>query len=240
MDTHAYEEMAKTQDHHWWFKARREILNQEISKLNLPANAQILEIGCGPGGNIKMLQQHGIVSAVEMDKFAREFATSKTNVAVREGWLPDNLPFITETFDLVCMFDVLEHVFEDVDALAAIETLLKPGGVLLITVPAYQWLFGKHDKMLHHHRRYTLAGITKTLLKKGYKPFRQTYFNSLLFPLVIITRIFDFLSRSTESLGSAMPGEFTNKVLYQLFRFERILLKNGKLPFGTSILVIAR
>jgi SAM-dependent methyltransferase len=240
MDTHAYEEMANIQDLHWWFKARREILSQEITKLGLVANAQILEIGCGPGGNINMLQQHGTVSAVEMDKFSREFATHKSNVHVKDGWLPNNLPFRTERFDLICMFDVLEHIYEDVDALAMIKTLLNPGGFLLITVPAYQWLFGKHDKMLHHHRRYTLTSISKMLREKGYKPFRQTYFNSLLFPLVIIARLFDFLSHSTKSLGSGIPVRPINKFFYQIFCFERRLLKYWKLPFGSSILIISR
>jgi SAM-dependent methyltransferase len=240
MDTHAYEEMAENQDHHWWFKARREIISQEISKLGLQADARILEIGCGPGGNIGMLQKHGQVCAMEMDKFAREFAASKTNICISEGWLPDNLPFNDEKFDLICMFDVLEHVREDKEALQVIRKLLKPGGALLITVPAYQWLFGKHDETLHHHRRYILSDLSRSLVQAGYKPVRKTYFNSLLFPLVMLTRMVDLITRPRESIGSDMPGNFLNQLLYRFFRLERRLLKRGSIPFGTSILVIAR
>ncbi len=153
MEATAYKEMAHAQNHHWWFKARREILFEFISRLGLPISSSILEIGCGTGANIKMLERHGNLSAIEMDDFARNFTEQHSGISVLDGWLPDNLPFNKKSFDLVCMFDVLEHVEEDSASLIKLREILKPNATLLITVPAYQWLFGRHDEILHHHRR---------------------------------------------------------------------------------------
>ena len=110
-----YHDMAKQQETHWWFKARREILHTILKKYIPTKRADILEIGCGTGGNLLMLKKFGRVSAMEMDKFASDYASKTTGIAVKKGWLPDNIPF-QKKFDVICMFDVLEHIIQQAGA----------------------------------------------------------------------------------------------------------------------------
>lgn len=239
METSAYEEMAQVQRSHWWFKARREILADQIKRLGLDKNADLLEIGCGPGGNIEMLKEFGNVSAIELDDFAREYATGLTGVKVVRDQLP-TLASISQQFDLVCMFDVLEHVEEDDESLAALKKALKPEGTLLLTVPAYQWLFGRHDEILHHRRRYSRAQLEKKLLAAGYRIRSGSYFNSLLFPVVAVTRLIELVLKPESAVGSKMPGRLLNAIFYRIFKLELWILRLTTLAFGTSIIVAAQ
>ena len=170
MDDIVYRDMIKQEKEHWWFNARREILDVVLSTLKLPKNTNILEIGCGTGGNIEMLQKYGNVKAVEMDVFALEYA-QKTGAEVRQGYMPNKFPY-KEKFDLICIFDVLEHIEEDEETLSVIYKHLQLDGKLIITVPAYQWLYGSHDKLLHHRRRYTIKELIHKCKKNNFKIMR--------------------------------------------------------------------
>ena len=110
-----------------------------------------------------MLAEFGEISALEMDSNARAIASKKTNnlYDIRAGYCPDEIPFRDQRFDLICMFDVLEHIEHDTETLMAIKKLLTKHGRILITVPAYQWLYGAHDEFLHHKRRYSANQLKK-------------------------------------------------------------------------------
>ena len=142
MSPDAYMEMAEAEAEHWWFRGRRDILRSVLHRLTLPVNARVLEIGSGTGGNLTMLAEFGSVSGLEMDDTARALTARKTGgrFDIRAGRCPDDLPFDGQRFDLICFFDCLEHIADDVGALARMRTLLAPGGAILVTVPAYQWL----------------------------------------------------------------------------------------------------
>ena len=159
MEKNAYILMSETEDNHWWFYGRRTVIEILLESLKLSSNAQILELGAGTGGNLKLLQSFGEVSAMELDDQARELASRKSGLSIMPGKLPNDISFESNRFDVVCLFDVLEHVREDFETLEAIKSLLKPNGRVLITVPAYQWLWSQHDKSLHHFRRYTRTGL---------------------------------------------------------------------------------
>lgn len=240
MEQDAYREMAEIQDRHWWFVGRRAIIEKILAGLRLPAEADILEIGAGTGGNIVLLSRFGNVVAVEMNDYARAFAEKKTGRPIAKGWLPDGLPELAQRFDLICLFDVLEHIERDAESLAALRGLLKPQGKLLITVPAYQWLWSRHDEQLHHKRRYAKSGLAELLAQAGYRVEYATYFNLLLFPLACAARLVDRLLGRNQAAGQKLPRPTLNRFFGTLLEIEVKCLPKVSLPFGLSLLAHAQ
>lgn len=237
MNPLAYLEMAETESLHWWFSGRRAILSKIIENLDLPENARILEVGCGTGGNLQMLAGFGVVSALEMNEEAREIALKKADhlYDIRAGYCPDAIPFDGQCFDLICMFDVLEHIEQDIETLIALKPLLSEQGRILITVPAYQWLWGAHDIYLHHKRRYNQKELHKKTLSAGLQPIKISYFNTFLFPVAAMVRLKEKIFKSSSACGTAIPRKSLNNVFKCIFSAEKFLLNNINLPFGFSI-----
>jgi SAM-dependent methyltransferase len=242
MNPEAYVDMAATESAHWWFCARRKILGCIVGMIGLPRQARILEVGSGTGGNLLMLSQHGTVSALEMDENARRVSSEKTHgqFTIRAGNCPDNIPFQGERFDLICMFDVLEHIEQDVETLAALREHLAPGGRMLITVPAYQWLWSAHDMVLHHKRRYTARSLREIFRQSRLHVDRLSYFNTLLLPLTALARLKDRIVSRKKSSGTEIPSPLINATLRAIFASERHMLASFNLPAGVSLFGIAR
>ncbi|HTT77484.1 MAG TPA: class I SAM-dependent methyltransferase [Candidatus Binataceae bacterium] len=236
--------MAQVEERHWWFASRRAIVERFIIRLNLPADAALLEPGCGTGGNFAMLARHGRVFAMDADAHARRFATALGNAQVACGSLPDRIPFTGQSFDLILMSDVLEHLDDDVAALRALQHRLKPDGQILITVPAMQWLWSGHDKAHHHRRRYTATTLRHIAEAAGLEVIYLSYFNFILFPMVAGVRLAHRLSKR-DNAGEAsnyttMPWTPINAILRRVFSSERYLLDVMRIPFGVSLLMLAR
>ena len=140
MEQHFYHRMREVEDGHWWFAGRRAIVRQALKSLNLPRAADLLDVGCGTGGNLALLAQFGKVHGVELDDGAADLARRRGVGEIEKGALPDAIPFAAKNFDLAVMLDVLEHIDDDEASLAALGRLLKPRGYLLITVPAFMFL----------------------------------------------------------------------------------------------------
>jgi SAM-dependent methyltransferase len=232
--------MAETEASHWWFAGRRAILASVIAGLGLPAEAKVLEIGSGTGGNLVMLAEFGRVCAMEMDDAARALSAQRTGgrFDIRAGVCPAAVPFAGERFDLVCLLDVLEHIEDDAGTLVEAGRRLAPGGRMLVTVPAYRWLWSAHDEFLHHKRRYSSAELRAKAERAGLSVDRMTHFNAVLFPLVAVARLLD--RRRGKAAGSPLPPPALNRLLRRLFGAERFFLQRRDFPFGVSLLAVLR
>lgn len=239
MDRIVYDRMAAHDSTHWWYRARRDILADYLTRYGgLPEHARILEIGCGTGHNLPMLAGFGEVEAIEIDPAARAIASQRLGRPVGDAPLPA-LPGVARgAYDLVAVLDVVEHIEDDVAALAAMKTLLRPGGKVLIAVPAHQWMWSAHDVVNHHHRRYSKGTLAKAIGAAGLKPTRLTYFNSLLFPLAAAARVAGRMTGRDDSDDSPPPG-VVNKLFETVFRWERHLVGRVPLTPGLSIVTLA-
>ena len=240
MERKVYEQMAKLDGSHWWFTARRRILDGLIERVvKPPKDARILELGAGTGHNLAMLSRFGTVEASELDPVARELASERLGREVKEAALPDLSMFPADSYDLVALLDVLEHVPDDKASLASIMTRLRPGGALLLTVPANPWMWSAHDVAHHHHRRYRKAQIEKLARDAGYGIELLSPFNSLLFPPIAAVRIIGKLTGKDDS-DDAMPGDLVNRTLDRVFGLERSLIGRVPMPFGVSLVAVLR
>ena len=238
MSPEIYDELARLENEHWWFLARRTILRNVLRTLPLPFAPHILEIGCGTGGNIAMLREFGSVTAVEMNDAARSHASKHHQCSVLDGYLPGHVPELPPS-DLVCLFDVLEHVPDDLDALQSLLKHVKPGGHLVLTVPAYQWLWSAHDIAHHHQRRYRASTLRKLAEKAGWNVQRTGYFNTWLLPLVAAHRIWQRLtSGNTPSSDVRLPAPWINRLLQRVFASEATWLRRHTFPCGVSIMAV--
>jgi SAM-dependent methyltransferase len=240
MERKVYEQMAQLDSRHWWFTARRRILGGLIERIvRPPKDARILELGAGTGHNLAMLSRFGTVEASELDPIARTIASERLGREVKEAALPDVSMFPAASYDLIALLDVLEHVPDDKGSLAAIMGRLKPGGALLLTVPANPWMWSAHDTAHHHHRRYRKAEIEKLAREAGYRIELLSPFNSLLFPPIAAVRLLGKLTGKDDS-DDAMPGALVNKTLDSVFGLERSLIGRVPMPFGVSLVAVLR
>ena len=238
MERSVYDEMAALDQRHWWYRARREVLDALIGRLDLPDCARILEVGCGTGHNLTMLSRFGTVDAIEVDPAARVMAEQRLGRTVMEAPLPALHGVEERAYDLVAALDVIEHIADDHAAVASIARRLAPGGKFVLTVPAHQWMWSAHDSVNHHHRRYSKRGLRQLIAGSPLKLERIGYFNSLLFPLAVGQRWAAKLAR-TDSSDVTMPPAALNQALERVFAFERRLVGRVPLPPGLSLFAVA-
>lgn len=239
MERVVYETMAELDQRHWWYRARREVLAALIGRLaRPPENARVLEIGCGTGHNLPMLGRFGEVDALELDEEVRAVARRRLGRDVMSAPLPA-LPGVPERhYDLIGAFDVIEHVKDDGAALASIASRLKPGGKLVLTVPAHQWMWSAHDVVNHHQRRYSKRALKRLIEDSPLRLESIGYFNSLLFPLAMAERLSSRLRGKNEA-DLNVPPEPINRALERAFAAERHLVGRVPLPPGLSLFAVA-
>jgi SAM-dependent methyltransferase len=161
-------------------------------------------------------------------------------VRVEAGALPDDLPFAPESFDLVCAFDVIEHVDDDAGSVKAMANLVRPGGYFATTVPGQPWMWSRHDELHHHKRRYRMRAYRALFQQAGLTIVKASYYNALLFAPIAAVRAVKMLTRSRSADDDTMPPGPINDLLASLFAAERRWLRHGALPIGVSIVLIAR
>jgi SAM-dependent methyltransferase len=232
----------QAEDRHWWYRGRRTVLDGITAGLGLPPQARILDAGCGSGRNMVELARNGVVTGIELSETSVALARERDAGEVILGSVLD-MPFADASFDLAVSLDVIEHLEDDFCALRELRRTVAPGGALLVTVPAYQWLWSGHDEINHHHRRYTRRSLQQVAERAGWRQERTTYFNSLLLPVAILLRVLDRINTKTteSSLDLWVPPEPLNWMLERPLAIEAALIRHGgRIPAGLSLLAVFR
>jgi SAM-dependent methyltransferase len=226
---------------HWWFRGRRRVL---VDMLRGSTDAgqgmpRILDLGCGTGGNTSAFASVGSVVGLEPDAAAIRLAHARGRAQYCRGH-GAQLPFRSGIFDAVVASDVLEHIEDDVAAVAEIARVLRPGGTVIISVPAHQWLFSEHDAALHHFRRYSKARLRNVLESGGLRIRRLSYWNAVLFPAICFRRLVG-RRRSANAPRSDMTSApwLINEALAALLAGEAAVFRHAPLPWGVSLIALA-
>lgn len=243
MDRNYYKLYYKIEREHWWFVARGKMLINHINGVfEGKKDLKILNVGVATGRTSELLQQFGTVDSIEFDEECCEFTKETVKIPIQQGSILE-LPFEDNQYDLVCAFDVIEHVAEDYVAASELERVCRKGGVVCVTVPAFQFLWSQHDVVNHHFKRYTKSDFLKLFRTKL---IYSTYFNFLLFFPIALFRIISTLFKKNQNTTNKTDSELEtnpiiNKLLHFIFFLENPFLKNRiKLPVGVSILASFR
>ena len=244
MDEDFYPAYYELEGRHWWFLGRRKLFLRLLEREFQPAARpiELLDFGCGTGAFLEHLERFGWVSAVDGDARAVEFCHARGRSEVRLAPPGEPLPFADGTFDLVTTLDVIEHIDDDVATLRELRRVLRPGGRLLVAVPAFMFLWGKQDEVSHHRRRYTATTLRRALGDAGFAVDRMSYFNTILFPPVAAVRLGRRLLRRPGAAQSdfELGPAALNRALGAVFGAEAGIVARRDLPFGVSLLALAR
>jgi ubiquinone/menaquinone biosynthesis C-methylase UbiE len=247
MNLEEYERMYRFEDKYWWFVARRRLIVRLIADLNLPEGLEILDIGCGTGAMLDELERFGRVVGADFSEEALAFCRKRGARVDKQYRLVRAdarcLPFESNSFDIVSAMDIIEHIDHDKAAMAEIYRVLKPGGRLLATVPAYMYLWSEHDVALHHHRRYTAQGLRDIAQRAGFGVEHISYTVTSLLPAIALIRRLERLTKRRNHAPQAdvvpVPS-IINQTLLAMMDFETQIVRRLSLPFGVTVVAVAR
>jgi SAM-dependent methyltransferase len=223
---------------HWWFRGRRAILRAVLRRALPPGRLKLLEVGCGAGNVLETLAEFGEAVGMEPDETLVSAARA-AGLDVRRGALPHDRVVPDGWADVVLVLDVLEHLDDDGGALTALRALVRPGGTLVVMVPAYRWLWSSHDVTLGHRRRYTASSLRRVVERAGFGVTYCSYFNTLLLPAIALTRALKRLA-GANGHDLARPAAPVNATLACVFGLEAAIVPRVPMPAGASLLLLAR
>jgi SAM-dependent methyltransferase len=239
---HEYDAMYRLEDSYWWYVARRELASELLKQeIRCRESIRILDVGCGTGANMKEFARLGPTIGIDSSPEALHFCRSRGIGAVAMSPVED-LPFAEGAFDIVTALDILEHTDDDLRCLREICRVCTRSGLVLITVPAYGFLWSEHDEALKHRRRYTAHELRNKLLVSGFEAVRTSYFITTLFFPILAFRIWQGLRKNSTHPRTShylLPSPINN-ALVDLLALERKLFRRINLPFGVSIVALAR
>lgn len=240
-----YDTMFQLEDRHWWFISKRNFVKTILDQFFPDRGGNILDVGCGTGGMLTVLNPYGRVFGIELHRKACEFSCQRKDTLIIQGNAHE-LPFKKETFHLITLFDVLyhQHVLDDESVIRQLTDLLVPGGLLLITDSAFEFLKSRHDLAVMARHRYTLQELKDKLIRCHFTLLKGTYLFWTIFPVVLLSRWLDriLLTFSKPKIHSdlKMPASALNRLLVTIHAWESQWLKIGNFPYGSSLLILGR
>lgn len=240
MDMHYQKEYTDLYSNHWWFRSREKFILSVLDTIQHESDLRILDIGCGPGILLTKLNKYGTAEAIEPKESYFTYGDDIKSQIHRLTFPTESHVLKSEQYDVILLLDVLEHIENESLIIHEVKRLLKIGGKLIITVPAFMSLWGPHDIVNHHLRRYTLPYITDHVLKSGLRYVWGSYFFGWCFiPLWIVRRVKRITQRKNPHHDFIIPPAWLNKALQSLSYVEFTFARKWRLPFGTSLMLIA-
>ncbi len=240
MEEELYRKFFEIESTHWWFTARQKIVSDVLMQnIALPSGAKVLDVGCGTGAILAMFSENFEAYGTDMSELAVDFC-HKRGLTNAYCCTLDTFPRPDLRFDLVTLLDVIEHIDDDGGILRQVYGLIKPDGHILVTVPAYEFLWSRHDDLNHHKRRYYKPQLRRLLEVSGFTVKKISYYNTLLFPTALVSRVSERVLKPKTDTTLDLPPRFLNSALRSIFGFERFLLRSTSLPFGLSIIALAK
>lgn len=234
-----YDIIYETELDHWWYRGRRKIVIDILSQVRANRSGlKILDVGCGMGALMREMGSFGEVSGIDASPDAIAFCRDRGLENVVQGDAAQ-LPYEEGTFDVVVILDVLEHIKDDSRGAREVARVLKPGGLAIIAVPAFMFLWGVTDEVSHHYRRYTRKEVKSLIHATGLRVEKSSYFNTFLFPAIAFVRIAVRLLGIKVESENTLGGKLTNSILHAVFYVESFFLKYFSFPFGVSVLILA-
>lgn len=236
----AYSEHYAVEDRHWWFRGRWAVVEALMARAGLPERPRILDAGCGTGGNLARYSRLGDATGVDPAPDAVRFCHERGLDSVKQAGL-ESLPFEDDSFDLIAATDVIEHIEAEHEALTELRRTAARNGVLLLTVPAYMWMWTPEDDNLHHKRRYTKKRLKQAVERAGWTPKVATYFNTILLPPIAAARFMPQSSNGDKKADLERTPPALDGPLSLPMRFEARLIRAGvSLPAGVSVGIVCR
>lgn len=240
MKKYLYKDMYNLEERHWWHVSKRNAVLNLIKQYVKISQPRILDVGCGSGMNLSALSRYGDVFGVDSSPEAIKFCKKRNLKNVKLGYI-EKTGFPANSFDLITALDVIEHTKDDQKSLKELYRILKPGGYLIVTLPAYQFLWSQWDVVLQHYRRYNVNLLTKLLKDNKFEILKLSYMYSFaLLPVIVVRFVKSRFYEDNYPSDFSVTPESSNGLLKLISKIELFFLLNWSIPFGTALISVAR
>jgi len=239
MNPDEYTKMYELEDHYWWFVGRRQLALNLLKKHSRSSRPAVLDLGCGTGVVLRELNRWAMPTGVDMSSLALGYCRQRSIQRLIQGD-GAKLPLADGQMDAIIGLDIFEHIEDDVAAFAEAYRVLKPGGILVLSVPAFKSLWGPHDVALMHFRRYRTSEVTTRLEEAGFQVVRSSYSVFFLFPIVVIWRLFEKRKKGPAKASLVTLPKWLNSMLIGLQDVESRILAKMNLPWGSSVIAVGQ
>ncbi len=239
MNPEEYTKMYELEDHYWWFVGRRQLALNLLKKHSPNSHPDVLDLGCGTGVVLRELASWAKPTGLDMSHLALGFCRKRSlnQLVIGDG---AQLPIAGESMDAIIGLDIFEHIEDDVTAFSEAFRVLRPGGILVLSVPAFKSLWGPHDVALMHFRRYRTSEVRRKLESAGFQVKRASYSVFFLFPIVVVWRLFEKRKRGPAKASLVTLPKWLNSILIGLQDVEARMLSSFDLPWGSSVIAVAQ
>jgi len=239
MEPYLYDDLYALEETHWWHRNKRRLITSLLARFAPKKKIRIIDIGCGTGKNVETFARFGQSWGLDASKRAITFCRKRELTRIKQG-TAENSGLPSGSFDVVTLLDVLEHT-DDRKTIREMHRILAPCGLIVITVPAYRWMWSTWDVVLHHRRRYEKNDLERLMRESGFQIKKCSFvYSFLLLPVLIVRFVKTQVLRAPYGSDFRLSNPFLNWLMYGICGIESWCVVHGYVPFGTSIVCVGQ